>query len=169
MAHNFLDFGEHIYAVNSLKGIQAPNLVSIKRFNVIKSIARHTFNALVMIVFVFLTGGALFLMYPLWQLIYAGQKTWILPMIIPGTTLDTPIQYSINLVYQFVCSAMATAGPIGFDTFFALCCCHHKVIIELIGSTLDQMEEVYTDINCPPSVRKMYLINFLKKLRDLDT
>lgn len=167
-AWTFLDFGEHIYAVNNTKENVDAHQTANNRFNIIKAEAQRTFSYLITILIVFLTSGFQFLIYPMWQLIYAGQRIWLLPMLIPGTSLDTAFQYGLNLSYQIVCTCMALAGPIGFDSFFTVCCCHHTMCVSLIGSTLDEMEKLSTKTIDLSQTRKMHLINFLKQLQDLD-
>lgn len=168
-AQRFLDFGEHIYAVNSIKAIQNPTRAPINRFNICKLMAQRTFYYLIFVLVIFTTATGIFLFYPLWLLLLEGQKIWILPVLIPGTTLDTTYHFIINLNYQILCAFMAAAGSTGFDLFFTMCCCHHTFLVLLIESTLDELNEVYTEKILSPLTRKIYLINFLKQLQDLDS
>lgn len=164
-AHHFLDFGENIYATNNIRNSEE---AYIQRYEIIKSTARRTFVYLVTILFVFCCSSMMFLIYPMWQLVYAGQRTWVIPILIPWTTLDTTFQYWLNLSYQVICSVMAMCGPVGFDSFFTVCCCHHAMFVLLIGATLDKTEKMYTRTTGSLLERKMHLINFLKQLQDLD-
>lgn len=124
---NFLDFGEYIYADD------APP--SSNRQNCLKMCAKKSYYYLSLLLSVSVIGASMFVAYPLYLLVFENKRTWILPVLIPGTTLDTFVEYYTNITYQVVCSLLALCGSTGYDCYFTLCVCHYSTCVALVEST----------------------------------
>lgn len=127
---NFLEFGEAIYTDDA-----SP---TSNRQNCLRKCAKQSYHYLGLLLSVSVIGALLFVAYPLYLLAFENKRTWILPVLIPGTTLDTFAEYYTNITYQVACSLIALCGSTGYDCYFTLCVCHYSTCVALIESTANE-------------------------------
>lgn len=164
---SYANFGEFLYEANekvNLNNVEATN----ERIDCMKKSIKRTYLFLLAMISAVNLAVMLFSLFPAYMWFIKHNYVWLLPVLVPYTTLENLNEFYLNISFQMIFSSSALISAMCMDLFFALCVCHHGTASKLIEQSFSELNTMWTENTHTKLIRKAKLINILRQFQDLN-
>lgn len=165
----YASFGEFLYNSNEPSQMNDTGANSThQRIDCMKKSIRRTYLFLLAMISAVNLAVMLFSLFPAYMWFIQRNYVWLLPVLVPYTTLDDLNEFYLNIAFQMIFSSSALISALCMDIFFALCICHHGTASKLIEQSISELDAMWTDNTHTKLMRKAKLINIIRQFQDLN-
>lgn len=115
-----------------------------------------------------IVGILLYGLWPVYQLLWNGEKELFLNVVIPGVDYTSGWGYATTSVILISFAFWGITGNLAYDLYLQILVCSHRSMVALLGDSMDQLGQLARQSDCDAAYRKAFLRNILIAFQDAE-